>query len=109
MTIKKFFLSFFYLLGGLCIATAQQNINFTSLTTKEGLSSNTLHAILKDHFGLMWFATEDGLNKFDGTNFTVYRRTSADSGGLQANEILALHEDKTGNLWIDKDREYMSL
>ena len=49
-----------------------QNINFTSLTTKDGLSSNTVTAILKDRYGLMWFATEDGLNKFDGTNFTVF-------------------------------------
>jgi signal transduction histidine kinase/ligand-binding sensor domain-containing protein/DNA-binding response OmpR family regulator len=48
----------------------------------------------------MWFATDDGLYKFDGTNFTVYRNRSGDSTSLLVNEVLALHEDKTGNLWI---------
>ena len=79
---------------------AQPAINFTSLTTKNGLSSNTINDIVKDHYGLMWFATEDGLNKFDGTSFTVYRTKSGDTKSLAANEILCLHEDNTGNLWI---------
>ncbi len=48
----------------------------------------------------MWFATDDGLNKFDGTNFTVYRRKPGDSFSLRSNEILALHEDRAGNLWV---------
>jgi len=48
----------------------------------------------------MWFATDDGLNKFDGTNFTVYRHVPGDSASLRANEVLALHEDARGNLWV---------
>lgn len=87
----------------------QQKINFTSLKTKDGLSSNTVNAILKDRFGLMWFATEDGLNKFDGTNFTVYKYKSDDPNGIQANDIRALHEDKTGNLWIGTSGGALSL
>ncbi|WP_315823609.1 ligand-binding sensor domain-containing protein [Paraflavitalea speifideaquila] len=75
-------------------------IKFTFLSARDGLLSNSVNAILKDHYGLMWFATDDGLNKFDGTNFTVYRHTPGDSSSLRANEILALHEDRAGNLWI---------
>ncbi len=48
----------------------------------------------------MWFGTEDGLNKFDGSKFAVYRHVSGDTTSLQANEILYLHEDKSGNLWV---------
>ncbi len=48
----------------------------------------------------MWFATTDGLNKYDGTNFTVYRNITDDSSSLRANEVLSLHEDRAGNLWI---------
>jgi signal transduction histidine kinase/ligand-binding sensor domain-containing protein/DNA-binding response OmpR family regulator len=48
----------------------------------------------------MWIATDDGLNKFDGTNFTVYRHQAGDSSSLRANEILALYEDGAGNLWV---------
>lgn len=76
------------------------NINFTSITSKEGLLSNSVNAILKDRQGLMWFATDDGLNRFDGTNFKVYRNRRGDTTSLRANEILALHEDQNGNLWV---------
>jgi signal transduction histidine kinase/ligand-binding sensor domain-containing protein/CheY-like chemotaxis protein/AraC-like DNA-binding protein len=92
------------------ITTAQQgNINFTALTTKEGLSSNTVNTVLKDRFGLIWFGTEDGLDKFDGTAFSVYRHTPGDSSSLQANEILSLHEDNKGNLWVGTSGGSLSL
>jgi len=62
---------FITLLGGiimLCRLSAQQKeINFTSLTTENGLSANTVNVILKDHYGIIWLGTDDGLNKFDGT------------------------------------------
>jgi signal transduction histidine kinase/ligand-binding sensor domain-containing protein/DNA-binding response OmpR family regulator len=88
---------------------AQEDINFTALTTKNGLSSNTVNTILKDRFGLLWFGTDDGLDKFDGTNFKVYRHSPGDSTSLRANEILSLHEDKSGNLWIGTSGGSLSL
>ena len=76
------------------------HINFTSLGTRDGLLSNAVTAILKDRYGFMWFATSDGLNKFDGKNFVIYRHSPGDSTSLKSNEILALHEDASGNLWV---------
>jgi signal transduction histidine kinase/ligand-binding sensor domain-containing protein/CheY-like chemotaxis protein/AraC-like DNA-binding protein len=75
-------------------------LRFTSLTSKNGLSSNNVTVILKDKYGLMWFGTEDGLNKFDGTNFTTYKHKANDSASIQANEVKAIHEDRQGNLWF---------
>ena len=100
----------FLIVVGLAVAGQGQpaHINFTSLTSKEGLLSNTVNAILKDRYGLMWFATDDGLNKFDGTNFTVYRHIPGDSTSLRANEILALYEDSRG-LWIGTSGGAISL
>ncbi|WP_207533978.1 hybrid sensor histidine kinase/response regulator transcription factor [Desertivirga arenae] len=72
-------------------------MNFGS---REGLSSNIVTSILKDRFGYMWFGTDDGLNKFDGKQFTVYRHTEADSTSIFSNEILDIYEDEKGNLWI---------
>lgn len=86
-----------------------QYINFTALTTKDGLSSNTVNAILKDKYGFMWFGTEDGLDKFDGIHFTAYRHKPGDKTSLQANEILSLHEDKGGNLWVGTSGGSLSL
>lgn len=89
--------------------TQTGHLNFTSLTAKDGLVSNGVNAITKDHYGLMWFATDDGLNKFDGTHFTVYRHHPDDASSLRANEVLALHEDKSGNLWIGTSGGGLSL
>lgn len=97
---KKIAFLLLSILAPVCWAAAQDNINFTSLTTKDGLSSNTVTVILKDRFGWMWFGTEDGLNKFDGTNMTVYRHKADDTTSLRSNEILSLHEDRSGNLWV---------
>jgi ligand-binding sensor domain-containing protein/signal transduction histidine kinase len=77
-----------------------EHINFTSLGAWDGPLSNYVTSILKDRYGLMWFATNDGLNKFDGKNFIVYRHRSGDSTSLRSNEVLALHEDRMGNLWV---------
>lgn len=66
----------------------------------DGLSANTVTAILKDRKGLLWFATEDGLNKFDGTGFTVYRHQKKDSTSLKSNDVSALYEDRAGRIWV---------
>lgn len=110
MILKKLCLYCLFAIGLTFFATAQQDdINFTSITTKDGLSSNSILSILKDRYGLLWFGTEDGLNKFDGTNLSVYRHKPGDPTSLQANEILSLHEDKKGNLWIGTSGGSLSL
>ncbi|MEO5891725.1 MAG: two-component regulator propeller domain-containing protein [Ferruginibacter sp.] len=110
MNFKRFILVVSYILTAVTIAAGQQKqINFTSLTTEDGLSSNTVSAIIKDSYGLVWFATEDGLDKFDGSHFTVYRHKPGDTTSLFSNEILALHEDKKGNLWIGTSGGSLSL
>jgi signal transduction histidine kinase/ligand-binding sensor domain-containing protein/DNA-binding response OmpR family regulator len=101
MLIRTLVLIGLCLVGNLLTANAQQeDINFTSITTKEGLSANTVGTIIKDRYGLLWFGTEDGLDRFDGINLTVYRHKPEDAHSLAANEVLALHEDEAGNLWI---------
>lgn len=84
-------------------AAQDRSIAFTSISSKDGLSSNTINAIIKDRYGLMWFATDDGLNKFDGTNFRIYRQGLNDSATLRSNRITTLFEDQTGNLWVGTD------
>ena len=74
--------------------------HFTAITSKDGLSSNTVNAILKDHYGFIWFGTEDGLTKFDGLNYTVYRHNPKDTTSLWSNEVNCLFEDKKGQLWV---------
>lgn len=78
----------------------ERELNFMNISSKEGLSSNIVNTILKDKYGYMWFGTDDGLNKYDGQHFTIYRHKVTDSTSLISNEILCLYEDKEGNLWV---------
>ncbi|HMP91230.1 MAG TPA: two-component regulator propeller domain-containing protein [Phnomibacter sp.] len=97
------------LAGGIGKAHAQKNINFITLNTSRGLSSNNVIDILKDSYGQMWIATDDGLNRYDGTKFTHYRGRIGDTASLQSNEILKLYEDGKGNLWIGTGGGALSL
>lgn len=78
----------------------QKEYNFINFNSKNGLSSNTVNTILKDKYGFMWFGTEDGLNKFDGINFTVYQHHETDSTSIGKGTVMTLQEDKDGNLWV---------
>ncbi|CAG0958420.1 hypothetical protein ANRL4_00515 [Anaerolineae bacterium] len=73
---------------------------FTHLTTDDGLSQNNITGILQDRRGFMWFATRDGLNRYDGNTFVVYKNSPNDPQSLSANFIHYLLEDGQGFLWI---------
>lgn len=77
-----------------------QNIPFKNLTTDDGLSNNKITDIIQDKTGFIWLATDDGLNRFDGYSFKVYRNKSNDSTSISNNSIWTLFEDRAGFIWI---------
>ena len=76
------------------------NSRFERLSSAQGLSQMSVNAALQDSEGFMWFGTQDGLNRYDGYQFKVYRHDRNDPNSLANNWISALHEDRAGNLWI---------
>jgi signal transduction histidine kinase/ligand-binding sensor domain-containing protein len=72
---------------------------FKRLTPNEGLSQGHVTSIVKDHQGFMWFATDEGLNKYDGYTFTVYKNGS-EPKSLGNNFVRDLVEDHNGELWV---------
>jgi ligand-binding sensor domain-containing protein len=76
------------------------DLKFSHLTTNDGLSQSNVTEILQDRRGFMWFATRDGLNRYDGSTFVVYKHDPNDPGSLSANFVLDLVEDDRGYLWI---------
>ncbi len=80
---------------------SRDNVRFRSYSTSEGLSQATIRAIAQDSTGLMWFGTQDGLNRFDGYGFKTFFRNSQPIGAISDNHILSLASDpaRTG-LWI---------
>ncbi len=77
-----------------------QKLKFERLSLEHGLSQSVVTCIVQDRLGFMWFGTMDGLNKYDGYAFTVFKHDPLDSSSLSSNHITALYEDAAGTLWI---------
>jgi signal transduction histidine kinase/ligand-binding sensor domain-containing protein len=77
-----------------------QNLKFERISVKHGLSHSTVNCILQDNYGFMWFGTDDGLNKYDGHSFTVYKHDPDDPYSLSHNRAWSLFEDSSGALWV---------
>ena len=77
-------------------------INFKRITVENGLSQTTVEYIYQDSDGYMWFGTDNGLNKYDGTNFEVYKYkgTNSNKDSISGDIIVAIEEDSEGYLWI---------
>jgi ligand-binding sensor domain-containing protein/serine phosphatase RsbU (regulator of sigma subunit) len=67
---------------------------------ENGLSQIRVKFILQDGKGFLWIGTQDGLNRFDGYNFTTYRHQPGDTTSISDSDIRCISEDKDGNLWI---------
>jgi signal transduction histidine kinase/ligand-binding sensor domain-containing protein len=77
-----------------------EGVRFEKITSDDGLSHNYTTQILQDSQGYIWFGTLDGLNKYDGTNFTVYRHEPENPHSLRNDYINSIYEDRSGVLWI---------
>jgi ligand-binding sensor domain-containing protein/signal transduction histidine kinase/DNA-binding response OmpR family regulator len=93
-------LLFFLLFHQMTLGQENKPALFSHLTTDNGLSESFVTCILKDKYGFMWFGTGDGLNKYDGYKFKVFRNKPDNSKTIPYNSIMCLFEDKAGELWI---------
>src|SRR5687767_8313885 len=95
------------LFSALCVAfcaAAQApglvTLRFQRVGIEEGLSQATARTLVQDREGLVWIGTQDGLNRFDGEDFTVFRRDQQDPRSLTDNHVTALLVDRAGTLWV---------
>jgi len=89
------------LLGaGAFAEAAGERVRFGHLTADQGLSHNWVRAILRDSRGFLWVGTQDGLNRYDGRGFTVYRHVPSDPHSLPSSLVTVLYEDSRKRLWI---------
>ncbi|RPJ24874.1 MAG: GGDEF domain-containing protein [Chloroflexi bacterium] len=75
-------------------------VRFEHLTIQDGLSQNTGQTIIQDSRGFLWIGTQDGLNRYDGYTFTVFKHDAEDPASISNNNILTIAEDQDGYLWI---------
>jgi len=75
-------------------------VGFQRLSVEHGLSQSCVRAMIQDSAGFIWLGTEDGLNRFDGYTFTVYRHDPEDPDSLAHDQIQDLCEGKDGSIWV---------
>ncbi|GAA4291067.1 hybrid sensor histidine kinase/response regulator transcription factor [Aestuariibaculum suncheonense] len=84
-----------------CNGFSQNEIyKFKHITTAEGLSQTSVIAIQQDDLGQIWFGTRDGLNKYDGSVYTVYKHDREDNNSISNNDILCIEQDSEGFIWV---------
>ncbi|UXP32624.1 response regulator [Reichenbachiella agarivorans] len=76
------------------------NLKFEKYSTLEGLSSSTCVDVYQDSQGFLWFGTIDGLNRYDGYTFKIFRPIINDTASISNNRVQAIEEDRYGNLWV---------
>jgi serine phosphatase RsbU (regulator of sigma subunit)/ligand-binding sensor domain-containing protein len=79
---------------------AQENFVFENFSIPQGLSNPNINTIIEDKYGFLWLGTDDGLSRYDGYEFKVYKNNPSDSTSLPGNTINTISEDNEGNLWI---------
>ena len=96
----NFFLSYLFCFVSFVAAAQPTALYFRNLTAANGLSHNKVNCIIQDKRGFTWIGTDDGLNRYDGYRFQVFRHDPANATSVSGNIITDLVEDKNGILWI---------
>jgi diguanylate cyclase (GGDEF)-like protein len=98
--VKLLFVFLVYLSVCPLVKASEPDLRFEHLNLEHGLPQSTVFTIHQDKQGFMWFGTQDGLARFDGYDFKVFKHSTKDSTSISNNSIRAIAEDKAGFLWI---------
>ncbi len=97
---KATFIVFFLLLNFSNSFAQQPVFRFEQITLEDGLSNNRIYDITQDNKGFLWIGTLDGLNRYDGYDFIVYRNDPENSLSLSNNRVTKIFEDLNGKFWL---------
>ena len=101
MIFKNYsFFIFFVLLLTFKGLTQNETYKFNHITDVEGLSQNSVLAMHQDKLGQMWIGTRNGLNKYDGEEFKIYKHQKGNKNSISNNAILSIEEDSDGYIWL---------
>lgn len=85
-------------------AYGNRNINFENITIDDGLSQSTVEALIQDSNGYIWIGTNDGLNRYNGSEMKIFKPDEKNENSLISNYVIALAEDKNKKLWVGTDK-----
>ena len=99
-TVRLFIVSSLLISASLPVKSQHFNLRFDQYNTENGLSQNEVFDIVQDHQGFIWFATDEGLNRFDGHEFKIFRYEESNPNSIIGNSVHAIEVDQHGTLWI---------
>jgi len=100
LPLKRFSLFALTFFSIISFSEAQNSIHFDHITTEDGLSQSDINSIYQDNQKFMWFATHEGLNKYDGYDFEVFTPNTNNPNSISSNLVYSLTGDDKGGLWI---------
>lgn len=100
MFSKSSIISIYFLLALLVVHGQERTIALRQYTSENGVSDSRITAFAKDSLGFMWIGTKDGLNRFDGKDFHIFKNIETDSTSLCSNRITCLAYSADSLLWI---------
>ncbi len=105
-TMNKKYIIYMLLLIILLITTnivyvsAYNNINFKNITSEDGLSQGTVETIIQDDQGYIWLGINDGLCRYNGYEFKIYKHDEELENSITNNYIVDIKQDNSGNIWV---------
>lgn len=81
-------------------AGKEKNLNFKRLTSEDGLSQTTVEYMFQDSKGYIWIGTDDGLNRYNGSEFKIYKYKENSPDSITGNYIIGIIEDNDNNIWV---------
>ena len=94
-----YLLLYSFVLSAQSLQNESVSIHFNRLNTADGLSNSNVYDLIQDHLGFLWFATDDGLNRFDGYNFEIFRHDPENRNSISDNSVWAILEDSDHQIW----------
>ena len=107
--MRAWWLLLFCLLSASAPAAVPEIPRFRLLGAGDGLPSTTIPALARDRAGHLWIATWDGLARYDGVGFKVWRHDPADPASLSGNVVQALHIDARDRIWVATENGGLSM
>ncbi len=102
-TVNNLKLSILGLLLLLChfgVFSQHNDLRIKYYTLEDGLSQVSINCLLQDKYGFIWIGTGDGLNRFDGSKFKIFKHDKQDVTTISGNNISSIQEDGNGNIWV---------
>lgn len=97
---KLHLILFFFSVFSFQLFAQNQSVKFKHLSIEDGISQSSVYSIYQDNLGFVWLGTEDGLNKFDGYRFHIYRNDPSNLHSISYNYVKGILQDRSGILWF---------